>query len=185
MALKVNKRFKGLVITLTLLTTTSASAYLLGWSSIFTVKEIKIEGSSENSLLLGTLTRQGIAPNVGDQLARVNIRSIERTLSDLDWLENVDVSRNWASSSITISISERVAIARALTNQNSIVNFDSSGSLFTPTSVAQKQNQSELPLISSANNAQQDLSDVALLLQKIPADLEYLIAKSLTNGVIK
>ena len=106
MALKVNKRFKGLVITLTLLTTTSASAYLLGWSSIFTVKEIKIEGSSENSLLLGTLTRQGIAPNVGDQLARVNIRSIERTLSDLDWLENVDVSRNWASSSITISISE-------------------------------------------------------------------------------
>jgi len=177
MALKVNKRFKGLVITLTLLTTTSASAYLLGWSSIFTVKEIKIEGSSENSLLLGTLTRQGIAPNVGDQLARVNIRSIERTLSDLDWLENVDVSRNWASSSITISVIERVAIARALTNQNSIVNFDSSGSLFTPTSVAQKQNQSELPLISSANNAQQDLSDVALLLQKIPADLEYLIAE--------
>ena len=64
-----------------------------------------------------------------------------------------------------------------MTNQNSIVNFDGSGFLFTPTSIAQKQNQAELPLISSANNAQQDLSDVALLLQKIPAELEYLIAE--------
>ena len=64
-----------------------------------------------------------------------------------------------------------------MTNQNSIVNFDGSGFLFTPTSITQKQNQAELPLISSANNAQQDLSDVALLLQKIPAELEYLIAE--------
>jgi cell division septal protein FtsQ len=173
---KFNKRFKRLTITLTFLVATSSLAYLLGWSSVLMVKEVKIEGSSEASLLIGTLNKQSIAPTVGQRLARVNVRSIERALSELDWLDNAEVSRNWVSSNISIKVSERVAIARALTNQNSIVNFDSSGFLFTPTSINQKKNQAALPLISSANNAQQDLSDVALLLQQIPADLEYLIA---------
>ena len=159
---KLNQRFKRLTITLAFLVATSSLAYLLGWSSILIVKEVKIEGSSETSLLIGTLNKQSIAPTVGQRLARVNVRSIERTLEDLDWLNYADVSRNWISSDINIKVSERVAIARALTNQNRIVNFDSSGFLFTPTSINQKKNQAELPLVSSANNAQQDLSDVAL-----------------------
>jgi cell division septal protein FtsQ len=124
---KFNKRFRRLTITLTFLVATSSLAYLLGWSSILMVKEVKIEGSSETSLLIGTLNKQSIAPTVGQRLARVNVRSIERALSELDWLENADVSRNWISSNISIKVSERVAIARALTNQNSIVNFDSAG----------------------------------------------------------
>lgn len=142
-----------------------------------TVKEIQIQGSNETSLLLSALNRQSIAPTVGEQLARVNVRSAERVLSELDWLKSVNVSRNWFNSKISIEVIERKAIARALTNQNNIVNFDSSGILFTPTSMNQKQNQDQLPLISSANNNQQDLSNVALLLQKVPSDLAYLITE--------
>ena len=73
---KFNKRFKRLTITLTFLVATSSLAYLLGWSSILMVKEVKIEGSSETSLLIGTLNKQSIAPTVGQRLARVNVRSI-------------------------------------------------------------------------------------------------------------
>jgi cell division septal protein FtsQ len=174
---RFKKRFNRFIFSFTSLIAISLSAYLLGWSSILTVKEIQIQGSNETSLLLSALNRQSIAPTVGEQLARVNVRSAERVLSELDWLKSVNVSRNWFNSKISIEVIERKAIARALTNQNNIVNFDSSGILFTPTSMNQKQNQDQLPLISSANNNQQDLSNVALLLQKVPSDLAYLITE--------
>jgi cell division septal protein FtsQ len=174
---RFKKRFNRYIFSFTSLIAISLSAYLLGWSSILTVKEIQIQGSNETSLLLSALNRQSIAPTVGEQLARVNVRSAERVLSELDWLKSVNVSRNWFNSKISIEVIERKAIARALTNQNNIVNFDSSGILFTPTSMNQKQNQDQLPLISSANNNQQDLSNVALLLQKVPSDLAYLITE--------
>ena len=121
---KFNKRFKRLTITLTFLVATSSLAYLLGWSSILMVKEVKIEGSGETSLLIGTLNKQSIAPTVGQRLARVNVRSIERALSELDWLENADVSRNWISSNISIKVSERVAIARAILKDPAILILD-------------------------------------------------------------
>ena len=174
---RFKKRFNKYIFSFTSLIAISSLAYLLGWSSIWTVKEIQIQGSNETSLLLSALNRQSIAPTVGEQLARVNVRSAERVLSELDWLKSVNVSRNWFNSKISIEVIERKAIARALTNQNNIVNFDSSGILFTPTSMNQKQNQDQLPLISSANNNQQDLSNVALLLQKVPSDLAYLITE--------
>ncbi len=174
---RFKKRFNRFIFSFTSLIAISLLAYLLGWSSILTVKEIQIQGSNETSLLLSALNRQSIAPTVGEQLARVNVRSAERVLSELDWLKSVNVSRNWFNSKISIEVIERKAIARALTNQNNIVNFDSSGILFTPTSMNQKQNQDQLPLISSANNNQQDLSNVALLLQKVPSDLAYLITE--------
>jgi cell division septal protein FtsQ len=174
---RFKKRFNRYIFSFTSLIAISLLAYLLGWSSILTVKEIQIQGSNETSLLLSALNRQSIAPTVGEQLARVNVRSAERVLSELDWLKSVNVSRNWFNSKISIEVIERKAIARALTNQNNIVNFDSSGILFTPTSMNQKQNQDQLPLISSANNNQQDLSNVALLLQKVPSDLAYLITE--------
>ncbi len=174
---RFKKRFNRYIFSFTSLIAISLLAYLLGWSSILTVKEIQIQGSNETSLLLSALNRQSIAPTVGEQLARVNVRSAERVLSELDWLKSVNVSRNWFNSKINIEVIERKAIARALTNQNNIVNFDSSGILFTPTSMNQKQNQDQLPLISSANNNQQDLSNVALLLQKVPSDLAYLITE--------
>jgi len=174
---RLKKRFNRYILSFTSLIAISLLAYLLGWSSILTVKEIQIQGSNETSLLLSALNRQSIAPTVGEQLARVNVRSAERVLSELDWLKSVNVSRNWFNSKISIEVIERKAIARALTNQNNIVNFDSSGILFTPTSMNQKQNQDQLPLISSANNNQQDLSNVALLLQKVPSDLAYLITE--------
>lgn len=174
---RFKKRFNRYIFSFASLIAISLLAYLLGWSSILTVKEIQIQGSNETSLLLSALNRQSIAPTVGEQLARVNVRSAERVLSELDWLKSVNVSRNWFNSKISIEVIERKAIARALTNQNNIVNFDSSGILFTPTSMNQKQNQDQLPLISSANNNQQDLSNVALLLQKVPSDLAYLITE--------
>ncbi len=183
---RFKKRFNRYIFSFTSLIAISLLAYLLGWSSILTVKEIQIQGSNETSLLLSALNRQSIAPTVGEQLARVNVRSAERVLSELDWLKSVNVSRNWFNSKISIEVIERKAIARALTNQNNIVNFDSSGILFTPTSMNQKQNQDQLPLISSANNNQQDLSNVALLLQKVPSDLANLITEldqiSITNA---
>jgi cell division septal protein FtsQ len=172
---KLSSRFKKLTITSAALVITSTLAYLLGWSSVLTVKEISFKGSNETSLLLTTLNEQSIAPTVGQQLARVDIRSVEKLLSGLDWLQNVNVSRNWINRSVSIEVIERRAIARALTNQNSMVNFDSSGVLFTPTSIDQRKDQDKLPLISSASSNQKDLLNVALLLQKIPPELKYLI----------
>jgi cell division septal protein FtsQ len=66
-------------------------------------------------------------------------------------------------------------VAKALTESNVMVNFDSEGSIFNPTSADQLKGQEILPLVSTAGDSKKDLIDVAMLLKQIPAELSYLV----------
>jgi len=175
MAYKLSKRFKRLLISSLLIGSISFASYLLGWSSFLTVKEVQITGTQSTSVVLSELRSKKVEPVVGQKLARVEIRSVKRVLSDLDWLASAEASRNWFAKKIEIQVLERVAVAKALTENNSMVNFDSDGSIFIPTSTDQIKVQEALPLVSTAGDSRKDLVDVALLLKQIPADLSYLV----------
>ena len=175
MAHKVKKRLKRLAITTTTITAFAAVAYLLGWSSVLTVKSIEITGTSETQVILNQLTTEEISLQVGQKFARVDPRAIERSVSKLDWLAMVSVSRNWISKQVSIAVIERVAVAKALTSENSMVNFDISGAVFKPISREQILGQKSLPIVSTAGDSKADLSGVVKLLQQLPENLQYLI----------
>jgi len=90
--------------------------YILGWSSLFTVSSIEVKGSS---IQLAT----GVTK--GEKLARVEPRAIAAKFENLDWVSNVEVSRNWINGKVTITITERTPVAI----YNNIV-IDSTGKSF-------------------------------------------------------
>ena len=161
---------------LLVISTIFASAYLLGWSSLLSVSQVSVSGSSAVNLVLSELSQNGIEPKIGDQLARVDVRSIKRTLNQLDWISDSDVSRNWFDKKLSIVVQERVAIAKTISAQNLSLNFDSKGFIFTPTSPKQLVAQSALPSVTSQSPSNGDLTSIAALLEQIPADLRYLLS---------
>lgn len=152
-------------------------AYTLGWSALFTVKQIDVNGTTAISEVNQKLVLDELAPQVGQKLARVDVRSIENSLMELDWIKSSSASRDWLSKKIQITVLERVPVARALTAQNTLVNFDSEGFIFTPVSTEQGKNQSSLPLVSAAIPSNKNLAIVATLMRKLPKDLDYLVDK--------
>ena len=161
---------------LLVISTIFGSAYLLGWSSLLSVSQVSVSGSSAVNLVLSELSKNGIEPKIGDQLARVDVRSIKRTLNQLDWISDSDVSRNWFDKKLSIVVQERVAIAKTISAQNFSLNFDSKGFIFTPTSPKQLVAQSALPSVTSQSPSNGDLTSIAALLEQIPADLRYLLS---------
>jgi cell division septal protein FtsQ len=175
MVLKISKRIRRLLTTFSVVTLISAAAYILGWSSFLTVSEVSIEGTQSTQVVINKLITDGIAPVIGSKLARVDTRAIKHTISKLDWISQGNISRNWFSKKINIEVVERVAVAKAITAQGITVNFDSTGTVFTPTSDTQLLMQYSLPQVTLQGGSKEELTSVALLLEQIPVDLNYLI----------
>lgn len=110
----MNRRFLLIVSALVLVIVT----YILGWSSLFTVSSIEVNGSS---IQLDT----GVTK--GQKLARVEPRAVAAKFENLDWVSNVQVSRNWINGKVTINITERTPVA--IYNNTFI---DSTGKSFAP-----------------------------------------------------
>jgi cell division septal protein FtsQ len=86
----------------------SGAAYLLGWSSILTVKSIEVVGAPSPSATAQVLALSGIAP--GQKLARVEPRVIESQVMRAKWIAAAAISRNWVNGTVTVKISSREAI---------------------------------------------------------------------------
>ena len=103
----------------------SSLTFLLGWSSVFTVKRIEYSG------ITNTLQISAVENKVGKltetKLARIEPRRIAKSITSLSWVADADVSRNWFSSSVTISVTPREPIG-AFSGRY----IDSTGSIFDP-----------------------------------------------------
>ena len=109
------------------------AAYILGWSSLFTVSSIEITGSRVN-------LSSSIKP--GQKLARVEPRVVVSEFQKIDWIESADVSRNWFTGKVTITLIERIPIA--IYNNRAI---DRNGASFT----LHSQDISGLPHIQASS----------------------------------
>lgn len=122
-------------------------AFLFGWTNLFTVKDIAVEGSPNSQITKQVLQIADI--RVGEKLARVEPRNVSSklSLSGIDWIKEVKVKRNWVSRNVTIKIDARVPVA---VSGDKFV--DASGVLFT-SPVAQNKKLAQISAESETSRA--------------------------------
>jgi cell division protein FtsQ len=94
----MNRRF----LLLTSAVLLAGVTYVLGWSSLFTVRSIEIVGG--NSQIISGIV-------AGQKLARVEPRAVAARFEKLDWVAKAKVSRNWINGKILIELTERTPVA--------------------------------------------------------------------------
>ncbi len=122
-------------------------SYVLGWSSLLTVRSIEITGAPTSQSEIA-ITRSAEL-EIGEKLARVDPRSIATRLSASDWIMNSKVSRNWLNGKVEISISPRVPVALYTAPGQPQVALDALGKTFNPPAAAPK----DLPSVSATSVA--------------------------------
>ncbi len=85
-----------------------ALTYLFAWSPVFTVESITTSGVPSGVSSKSIIARSGI--NVGDKLARIEPRSIEKLLGETSWVKSITVSRDWIDGDVLISMSARTPV---------------------------------------------------------------------------
>ena len=96
----------------------AGATYVLGYSSFFTVSSVEVLGSTK-------AINTGIIK--GQKLARVEPRAVATRLEKLNWIESVDISRNWINGKVVVELKQRTPIA---TYKNQVI--DSTGTSFVP-----------------------------------------------------
>jgi cell division septal protein FtsQ len=96
----------------------AGATYVLGYSSFFTVSSVEVVGSTK-------AINTGIIK--GQKLARVEPRAVATRLEKLNWIESVDISRNWINGKVVVELNQRTPIA---TYKNQVI--DSTGTSFVP-----------------------------------------------------
>jgi cell division septal protein FtsQ len=124
-----------------------AGSFLLGWSPVFSVRSVAISGTPTQESELAV--SRALQISRGDKLARLDPRALSNRLRSFDWIDSSDVSRNWISGKISISIKTRTPIALYSEPGKPQVALDASGKTFAmPTAVA-----NGLPRVSATSVA--------------------------------
>ena len=129
----------------------AGSAYVLGYSTFFTVSSVEVIGSTKP-------INTGITK--GQKLARVEPRAVATKLEELDWVESADISRNWINGKVVVELTPRTPIA---TFQNQVI--DSTGASFVP------QGARPSGLIEIQAGTVEDASKAVTFLTELPQEL--------------
>ena len=86
-----------------------STVYILGWSNFFDVEKIEIKTSDESNrtLIANRLTDSDLELEIGDPMARVNVRAISNLLQEDQWIGRVEVDLKWFAGLVSIRVSER------------------------------------------------------------------------------
>ena len=137
----------------------AALTYLLAWSSVFTVSSLQISGAP--TATSSKTIEKAIDLRAGDKLARVEPRAISRRISEIDWVEKVEISRNWFNGVVQVAVTPRTPTAYY---NNKVL--DASGRVFTLPGFSGAQ----LPRVTAANTS---LGLVAIdLFQNLPESMK-------------
>jgi len=120
-------------------------SYVLGWSSLLTVRSIEILGAPTRESEVSINRSLGL--EIGEKLARVDPRSISTRLSGNSWIQSSEVSRNWLNGKVEISITPRVPVALYTAPGQPQVALDASGKTFNSPAQLPK----ELPKVSATS----------------------------------
>ena len=132
--MKLPPKYAGAILALVILF--GGGSFLLGWSPVFTVRSVAISGAPTQESELAVARALEISK--GDKLARLDPRALSNRLRSFDWIDNSQISRNWISGKISISIQTRTPIALYSEPGKPQVALDASGKTFaTPSDIAQ------------------------------------------------
>jgi len=107
----------------------AALAYLLGWSSIFTVTSVEISGAPTAAIQVEIEKKSQI--EIGQQLARVNPQAVARKVEKSPWIKDVAISRDWLSGLVRIEVNPRQPLAFFNSDQVPGQTIDEEGRLFS------------------------------------------------------
>jgi cell division septal protein FtsQ len=153
-----NKRLIALATVIVL----GLASYALGWSTLFTVSSVEVTGTDQ-------FLPQNV--KVGEKLARVEPRAVAATYEKFAFVQDAQVSRNWISGKVTISITTRTPVA--IFNNQAI---DDSGKAF----VVKGNVPAALPQIQAGNveTAVTAVEFLTSLPDEIRSDLKVLKVRS-------
>lgn len=123
-----NRKFLSPQLVITVVTVL-ALAYLLGWSSFFSVKGVEISGAPTPAVQVEIEKQSQVA--VGQQLARVNPQSAARKIEKSPWIKDAKISRDWLSGVVRIEVTPREPLAFFNSDQVPGQTIDEDGQLFS------------------------------------------------------
>lgn len=144
-----------------------SAAYALGWSSLFTVKQVVVVGAPNPS---ETFTIEH-SVHLGDKMARLESRALTKSLQRYTWLDHSSVSRDWLKGIVTVHVWTRTPIAQF---QSHLV--DEAGVVFDLPSV----DTSHLPTITGSSSASAKFA--VTVLTELPARLRSQVTGILVHG---
>ncbi|SDU75873.1 cell division protein FtsQ/DivIB [Jiangella alkaliphila] len=166
------RRLFGVLLALLVLAVVSGLVWLVGWSSVLSVKSVSVEGVP--SSLTDEVLSLAEAP-VGTPLARVDTDAIADRVADLPEAASVDVRRSWPTT-LTIDVTPREPVA-AVSADGSWWSVDDTGALFG----ASDSRPDGLPVLTAAgDDSSSDVDDAVraagvTVLTGLPASLYELV----------
>jgi len=157
---------RGLAISIAFIVVVTA-AYALGWSSLFTVKEVVVVGAPNPSEAF--VIEHSI--HVGDKMARLESQVLAKSLQKYTWLDHSSISRNWLKGVVTVHVWTRTPMAQF---QSHLV--DDMGVVFDLPSV----DTSHLPTITGSNNTSAKFA--VNLLMALPTQLRSQVMSIVVHG---
>jgi cell division septal protein FtsQ len=97
------------------------AAYVLGWSLLFTVRQVVVIGAPNPSESFA----MEHAVHLGDKMARIDTQALKHSFEKFSWLDHSSVHKNWLKGTVTVYVWPREPIALF---QNHLV--DHSGVIF-------------------------------------------------------
>lgn len=82
--------------------------YLFAWSSLFSVKSIEVTGLPKELSAETVIAKTEIVK--GEKLARIEPRAIEKKLSEMSWVKQASVDRNWINGHVRIALASRIPV---------------------------------------------------------------------------
>lgn len=156
------KHFPGIVLSLLLLI---LLAYLLGWSSLLSVRMIEIEGTSRIREIQNHVTADNSHLAIGSPLARVDVHAVQRQIESLDWVDSEKIGRDWMHGRINIQIVERIPIAQFVDSSGELQVIDKTGIVF------RGNGKTQYPVITFSSYNPDVLQSAAHFIQNLPSDL--------------
>ena len=141
--------------------------YIFGWSSLFTVSSVEVIGAPTPEASQEVSARAAIM--VGGKLARVDSRAISMKLSSLKWIKSSDISRNWISHKVSISVQPRTPLAQ-LNN----LYLDGDGVTFTVPGQLPLAVRKDLPHVTAST--EKAAISAAHLFTTLPTDIRLSIS---------
>ena len=109
----MSSRIRRRVTWLALLISVGTLAYVLGWSHIFRVTGIAIDGlQPQGTQIISAQIKRESLIAIDQPIARVDSRVVKRALLKNQWVGDVRINRHWLSGEIHIFVDQKEPIAR-------------------------------------------------------------------------
>ena len=133
------QRRKVWLVFLLVFTFLGSSSYVLGWSSLLSVKKVVVVGAPNPSEAFAIQHNF----HLGEKMARLESQKIVAALKTYTWLDHASINRNWMKGIVTVHVWVRIAIAQFQTHL-----VDDNGVVFDLPNI----DTTHLPTITGANS---------------------------------